>query len=265
MRVNLKLHTLQAATGLALAVAAGTVRAQDLPPVTWDVQANHSQLSAGLPDGESLSVRASVPLPQGNSMTAELMQERKFGAKGGVLALAYTRVLNPDWFATGTLVVGNGGPNWAKWRTDMQISAKWLEQRQLVTSGALYHAVFDGGRSDSGLRLSAALYLADPAVLEAGVTFNLSQPGSVNSDMPYVALTLGREGQQYLSLRVSNGTEAYQALGTGVQLVNFHSRTVGATWRRWVGPQWGFTAQAEHYRNPTYQRQTLGLGLFAQW
>ncbi|BDT69928.1 hypothetical protein os1_41200 [Comamonadaceae bacterium OS-1] len=271
MRVNMMLHARQAATGLALAMGTGTVlaqsdaSAQSLSPVTWDVQASRSQLSAGLPNGEALAVRANMALPDGSNLQSELMQERKFGEHGGTLALAYTAFFAPDWFATGTLVAGNGGPNWAKWRADLQVSTKWLDQRQLVTSAALYHAVFDGGRSDSGLRLSASWYLPAPAVVEAGVTFNLSQPGSVNSDMPYAAITFGRTGEQYLSMRVSNGTESYQALGAGAQLVNFHSRAVGVTWRRWIGPQWGFTAQAEHYRNPTYQRQTLGLGLFAQW
>lgn len=239
--------------------------ADALPPATWDVSATHSKLSANLPDGELLSVRAAWALPKGDSVQAELVRERKFGELGGVFALAYTQVFSPDWFGTGTLVAGQGGPNWANFRIDTQVSKKWLSQRQLVTSLALNHATYDNDRSDSGLRLSAAWYLDLPAVLEAGVTFNLSQPGSVNSTMPYASVTFGQTGQQYLSLRLSNGTEAYQALGTSAQLVNFHSRTVSATWRRWIGPQWGLTAQAEHYRNPTYQRQTLGLGLFAQW
>jgi YaiO family outer membrane protein len=147
----------------------------------------------------------------------------------------------------------------------LQVSTKWLEQRDLVTSAALFRAVFDGGRSDTGLRLSTTWYVAPPAVLEAGVTFNVSQPGSVHSSMPYVSATLGRDGQQYLSLRATSGTEGYQALGLQTQLVNFRSSSQSATWRQWIGPQWGFTAQAEHYRNPTYQRRTLGVGLFAQW
>lgn len=267
MRLN---PIFQACTGMAMALGAQAVSAQSAPvqplsPVTWDIQATHSKLSAGLPDGEALAVRATVALPGGSSLQSELMQERKFGERGGIWALAYTDFFAPDWFATGTLVVGQGGPNWANGRADLQVSTKWLDQRQLVTSGALYHAVYDGGRSDSGLRLSAVWYLPLPAVLEMGVTFNLSQPGSVNSDMPYASVTVGQEGQQYLSLRLSNGTEAYQALGAATQLVNFHSRSVSVTWRRWIGPQWGFTAQAEHYRNPAYQRQTLGVGLFAQW
>lgn len=273
MPVNLIPPTVTA-LALALALGAGTVLAQardtnalpqELPPVVWDVSATHSHLTAGLPDAEALSVRASMALPQGNSLNAELVQERKFGTQGGVAALAYTATLTPDLFATGTLVAGHGGPNWANARADMQVSAKWLEQRQWITSAALFRAVFDEGRSDSGLRLSTAWYLELPAVLEAGVTFNISQPGRVHSRMPYASATWGREGQQYISLRASRGTEAYQALGLQTQLVNFRSRSVAATWRQWIGPQWGITAQAEHYRNPTYQRRTLGVGLFAQW
>ena len=264
------------AIGLAAVLCSATAAAQpspaaadassNAPPlVTWDVLASHSSLSAGLPDGESLSLRFAWQLAGGDSLNAELLDERKFGAHGGVAALAYTRVLSPDWFGTGSLVFGHGGPNWANARGDVQLSRKWLAQRQLVTSVAATYAVFDNQRSDSGLRLSAAWYLQLPAVLEAGVLFNRSQPGRITSQMPYVSATFGRQGEQYLSLRASSGTEAYQALGAEAQLVNFHSRSVAATWRRWIAPQWGFTAQAEQYNNPTYQRNTLGLGLFAKW
>lgn len=267
MRLNL---LIQACTGMAIALGAKSVFAQSASvqpptPVTWDIQTTQSRLSAGLPDGKTVAVRANVALPGGASLQSELLQERKFGEQGGTWGLAYTDFFTPDWFATGTLVAGQGGANWANVRADLQVSTKWLDQRQLVTSGALYHAVYDNNRSDTGLRLAAVWYLPLPAVLETGVTFNRSQPGNVNSDMPYASVTFGQEGQQYLSLRISNGTEAYQALGAAAQLVNFHSRSVAATWRRWIGPQWGFTAQAEHYRNPVYQRQTLGVGLFAQW
>jgi YaiO family outer membrane protein len=254
------------ATGNAAATVSNATNATDAStPVTWDVVASHSNLSVGLADGESLSFRAAWQLSEGNNLQAEVLDERKFGAHGGVAALAYTRVLSPDWFGTGTLVFGHGGPNWANARGDLQLSRKWLAQRQLVTSVAATYAVFDNQRSDSGLRLSAAWYLELPAVLEAGVLFNRSQPGSITSQMPFVSATLGSQGQQYLSLRASSGTEAYQALGAAAQLVNFRSHSVAATWRRWIAPQWGFTAQAEQYNNPTYQRNSLGLGLFAKW
>ncbi len=290
------------ALGLACAAAFAAVGApaygQTVQPVrsTFDVAFAHSNLSSGLAQGESVNVRGVWLLGGGNVAYGEVLQERKFGRLGGVFAGAYTRVLSPDWYATGTLALGHGGPNWANQRVDAQVSRKWLAERQLVTSAALYYArfrsdgsdafkrhvfddyvydtpsnpisryrVIESDRTDRGVRLSAAWYLKLPAVLEAGITLNRSDPGGISSHMPYFAATFGRQGSQYVSLRVASGTEAYQALGAAAQLVDFRSDTATLAWRRWIGPSWGFTALAEAYRNPTYHRQTLGVGVFAQW
>lgn len=250
-----------------LLCASPLAMAQDAPPAraTFDVVYTHSNLSAGLPDAESVDLRGTWALANGNLLQAEILDERKFGDHGGIAGLSYTAVFSPDWYGTGTVVGGVGGPNWANNRVDAQLSRKWLSSRQLVTSAALYRAAFDNDRNDSGARLSAALYLDAPVVLEAGVILNVSQPGRIHSHMPYASVTVGREGSQYFSLRASRGTEAYQALGNQAQLVNFSSRSLGANWRRWLGPRWGLSAQAEYYENPTYRRRTLGAGLFVQW
>jgi YaiO family outer membrane protein len=265
-----KLGNVATMTALAVAAAAfapaGVAHAQAAPTTsTWELQGNDSQLSANLPDGRAVSLRASWALAGGDNLQAELMQERKFGDVGGIAALAYTRVFSDDWFGTGTFVYGHGGRNWADLKLDLQMSRKWLESRQLVTSVAIYRALYDAGRNDSGYRLSAAWYATLPVVWEAGVTLNTSQPGGIHSQMPYVAVTMGREKDQYLSLRYNRGSEAYQAVGREAQLVGFRSRGVTASWRRWLGTDWGVTALAEHYHNPSYVRRTLGVGVFAQW
>lgn len=260
---SLALGLLQA----GLLVCASGATAQAVLPVrsTVDVAVAHGNLSNGLPQAESVNLRGVWRLDNGDVAYAELLDERKFGRRGGIAAGAYTRVFSPDWYATATVAAGHGGPNWANARIDAQVSRKWLDARQLVTSAALYGARYDNDRTDSGLRLSAAWYLPLPAVLEGGVTFNVSQPGRVHSHMPYVAATFGREGWQYVSVRATSGTEAYQALGGSQQLVDFHSNSQSLAWRRWIGQRWGFSAQAERYRNPSYQRHTVGLGLFVQW
>lgn len=266
MSMDTPASTVAAALAWALCGAAQAQTAAEPPlRVSWDLQTTHSTLSAGLPDGHAVNVRGTVVLPRGDVLLIDLLDERKFGESGGVVAAAYTAVLSPDWFTTQTLAFGRGGPNWANFRADAQISRKWLAQRQLVSSAALYKAFFANERSDTGLRLSLAWYLAAPAVLEAGVIVNVSQPGSVNSRMPYASATFGREGVQYLSLRATSGSEAYQAIGSQAQLVDFRSRSLALGWRRWIGPQWGLTAQLERYRNPSYQRHTLGLGVFVQF
>ena len=247
------------AASLALPALAQTA------PLTVEAVASQGRLSAGLPDARALSLRATWLQPGGNVLRGELLSETKFDKRGGVAAVGYTAVLSPDWVAAGTLALGTGGPNWANQRLDIELSRSWGDSRSLVTRAALYRAWFDDQRSDRGLRLALVAYLPGSLVLEAGTALNLSEPGAVHSAMPFASATLGRDGQQYLSLRVSRGSEAYLSTVFGPQAVQFDSHSVAVNWRRWVGPQWGFIAQAEQYGNPSYRRSTLGAGLFAQW
>ena len=252
---------------MALATTGGTVSAQTAEParITVDLITSHSNLSAGLPSGEAVNLRVAADLPWGDAVLAELLDERKFGQRGGVAAASYTRRLDADWYAIGSLALGHGGLNWARRRVDLQLSRKWLDRQQLVASAALYDARFDMGRSDQGGRVAATWYAELPLLVEAGVLINVSRPGSVRSRMRYLSAVFGHEGSEVFTVRVSSGREAYQALGAGATLVDFPSRTVGATWRHWLGPDWGVSAQVEQYHNPSYDRRTLGLGVFARW
>lgn len=229
-----------------------------------ELTGSQSELSAGLPRGTAANLRANWSTRPGTLLAAELLAEKKFGETGGVAGLGITQDFSEAWFGSATLLGGWGGPNWARQRVDASVSRKWGLRRQFVTTLGGYRARYDGSRSDTGLRVSANYYVNEFVVLEAGSSFNRSQPGGVRSRMPYLAATLGREGQQYLSLRVARGSEAWQALGAGSQLVDFHSSTVGLDWRWWVDPGWGLLLRAEHYSNPTYRRSTLGGGLFMQ-
>ena len=235
------------------------------PPFTVDLLATQGRLSAGLPDAQAVNLRGTWLLAGGDVARAELLAEDKFNSRGGIAALGYTWVLSPDWVAAGTAAVGQGGPNWANARIDGELSRSWGQARAVVTRLALYRALFDNRRSDRGVRLALVGYLPGSLVVEAGTALNISEPGAVRSAMPFVAATWGQDGQQYLSLRASRGSEAYQALGAGQQLVDFKSQSFGLSWRRWIAPQWGLVAQAEQYRNPTYARLSLGVGVFAQW
>ena len=256
------------AAPLLLAALAGQAPAPALAqaaPLTVELIASQGRLSAGLPDAQALNLRATWLQPGGNVLRGEVLGEDKFDRRGGVAAVGYSAVLSPDWVAAGTLALGTGGPNWANQRIDAELSRSWGETRAFVTRAALYKAWFDDHRSDRGLRLALVAYLPGSLVLEAGTALNLSEPGAVHSAMPFASATLGRDGEQYLSLRLSRGSEAYLATVFGPQPVQFDSHSVGLNWRRWLGPQWGLILQAEQYGNPSYRRTTLGAGLFAQW
>ncbi len=251
--------------GAATATATRAQAPAEPPKLTLDIQASRSRLTAGQPDGHSTNLRGTW-LPSGGAVTTvELLDETKFGAHGGIAAASHTRDFGPEWYGTATLALGHGGPNWARRRIDLDLATKWGERREIVTHLAVNGARYDDERSDHGLRASVVAYLQVPVVVEIGVILNRSSPGAVHSQMPYASISWGREGWQYLGLRASSGNEAYQALGAGRQLVDFHSRSVGLNWRRWLGPRWGITVGAEDYRNPSYRRRTASAGLLVQF
>jgi len=227
-----------------------------------ELVASQSRLSADLPDGSAANLRATWSPRSGTLLSAEALSEKKFGATGGLAGLGLTQELGERWYGSVAGLGGWGGVNWAAQKLDLSLSRKWGERRQFVTTLGGYRARFEGGRSDSGLRLSATHYVNAGLVLDAGAAFNRSQPGSVGSVMPWFAATLGSEGWQYVSLRVSRGSEAWQPLVGSAQIVDFKSSSVGIDWRRWVEPGWGFVLRAEHYTNPSYHRNTLGAGVF---
>ena len=234
-------------------------------PITVDLIGGHGWLTNNQPAANAVNLRAVYDLPYGDTVRAEVLDETKFGSHGGVVGGSYTAVLGTDWLLTGTLAFGHGGLNWAKVRTDVEVGKKWLEAKNLVTRIAAYRAVYDGDRSDTGGRVSVAYYTDNHFVFEAGGLYNVSQPSSVSSQQGFASVTWGLPGRQYLSARFSSGTEAYQAIGDGRQLVGFHSKSYGLGWRQWIDRSWGLSLGAEYYRNPSYARTTALLGAFVQW
>jgi len=260
LSISLSLRPAALAAALAVAACALPAQARD----TLELGGSASRLSAGLPDGQSTHLRGSWALGQETVVNAELMQERKFGERGGIAAAGVTRTLDEDWFVSGALAGGWGGPNWNRSRIDGAVSRKWGAERRWVTTLGGYHARFDAGRSDSGLRISVNYYANHFAVFELGATLNRSRPGNVHSTMPWLAVSLGEEGRQSLALRVAHGREAWLVMGDTALPVDFASTTLGADWRWWLAPDWGVVLRAERYLNPSYRRTTLGGGVFMQ-
>lgn len=239
--------------------------AQPAQKLTVEVGSSRGRVTAGLGQVEANSVRGVWAFASGDVLNAEVLDERKFGLHGQVVALGGTKVLSPEWSVGGTLVSGQGGDAWARNRYDLELTKAWGPGHSLLTRAARYHARFDGNRADKGWRLSSTVYLSVPLVLEGGVTLNVSEPGAVRSHMPYLAATFGKDGEQYLVLRATRGTEAYQAVAAGAQLVDFKSNSLGLRWQYWLAPSYGLVVQGEHYRNPSYERKTVGMSGFAQW
>jgi len=222
---------------------------------------DYMALSDGLGDWTGGYFRGVVE--KGNNVwNGEINGQREFGDAGVYFAAGDTYTFNPDWY--GALTVGSsaGGFFWPRFRTDGFINKKWLAKKQWITSfGLSYYAAKDV-HSDYSFFLGSTYYFDKPWVVEAGVRFNVSNPGNVFSPAGFVAVTQGRNKHQYITVRVGFGEEAYQLIGPTTTLTDFQSQDFSVTVRRWVGKSWGFNFVAEYYHNPFYVRGGSTLGFF---
>jgi len=205
-------------------------------------------------------------LTQGkNIWNAEVSGQREFGDAGVYLAAGDAYNFNPDWY--GSLTVGSSvdGFFWPRFRADGFINRKWMGRKQLITTfGFGYYAAKDVHR-DHSFFLGSTYYFRKPWILEEGIRFNISNPGSVFSPAGFAAVTQGRSQQHYITVRAGFGTEAYQLVGPTVTLNDFESQTLAVTWRQWVGANWGFNLVGDSYHSPFYTRGGASFGFFREF
>jgi YaiO family outer membrane protein len=155
-----------------------------------------------------------------------------------------------------------GGFFWPRFRGDGFINKKWMGRKQLITTfGFGYYSAKDVHR-DHSFFVGSTYYFAKPWILEEGIRFNVSNPGSVFSPAAFVAVTQGRNKQHYITLRVGFGEEAFQLVGPTLTLSDFQSQTLTGTWRQWIGTNWGVNLVGDYYHNPYYQRGGTTFGFF---
>jgi YaiO family outer membrane protein len=198
-------------------------------------------------------------------LSAEINGQREFDDAGVYIAVGDTYTFNSSWYGSVTVGSSVGGFFWPRFRTDAFINKKWLKRQQWVTTaGYGYYAAKDV-HHDQSVFLGTTYYFERPWIVEEGLRFNVSHPGSVFSPSGFVAVTQGRDKRYYVTLRTGFGEEAYQLVGPAVSLNDFTSQTVTLTWRHWVGRSWGFNAVADYYHNPFYSRGGGVLGLFKEF
>jgi len=205
-------------------------------------------------------------LTQGNNIwNAEVNGQHEFGDAGNYLAAGDTYNFNSDWYASLTAGSSVGGFFWPRYRADGFLNKKWLARKQLITTfGFGYYAAKDVHR-DHSFYVGSTYYFTKPWILEEGIRFNVSNPGSVFSPAGFVAVTQGRNQQHYITVRAGFGTEAYQLIGPTAVLTDFESQTFTVTWRQWVGKNWGVNLVGDFYHSPFYVRGGSSLGFFREF
>lgn len=222
---------------------------------------DYAPLTAGFGEWRGGYIRTSVTKGS-NVWNAEATGQSEFGDSGTYFDGGDTFTLNANWYGSASVGSSAGGFFWPKFRTDEFINKKWLKSKQWITTfGFGYDAAKDAHR-DHSFYVGTTYYFSKPWIVESGIRFNISNPGSVFSSAGFVAITQGRANHHYITVRIGAGEEAYQLIGPVTSLSDFESQTATITWRKWIGRHWGINFVGDYYHNPFYMRGGPSVGLF---
>jgi YaiO family outer membrane protein len=200
-----------------------------------------------------------------NTWAVEANGEHEFGDAGTYIDAGDTYNFNDNWYASVTAGSSVGGFFWPRSRLDSFLNRKWLGRRQLITTFGYGYDHAKDVHSDHSYFIGTTYYFDGPWIIEDGVRFNVSSPGTVFSPSGFVAITQGTNKNHYVTLNLEAGQEAYQIVGITSVLTRFPSQSGTVTWRQWLGRNWGFNLVTEFYHSPYYHRGGGSLGFFKEF
>jgi YaiO family outer membrane protein len=200
-----------------------------------------------------------------NIWNAEINGQQEFGDAGVYFAAGDTYNFNSDWYGAFTVGSSAGGFFWPRFRSDGFINKKWLARKQWITTAGVSYVMAKDVHRDHTLYLGSTYYFQKPWIVEEGIYFNISHPGAVFAPAGFVAVTQGHNKQQYITVRAGFGEEGYQLVGPTATLSQFNSGTLTITWRKWMGPNWGFDFVGDYYHSPFYMRGGSTFGFFKEF
>jgi YaiO family outer membrane protein len=80
-----------------------------------------------------------------------------------------------------------------------------------------------------------------------------------------LAITHGHEKERYITLRAETGREGYLVVGPQSVLQDFDYRQYSATWRQWIGVNWGINVIFNHENTPFFRRNGGTVGMFVDF
>lgn len=243
----------------------------DAPLEGWrlfDMSVDHHRLSSGLPSWQNTTLRGLYRLGD-HLWHGEVQHADRFGERGNYAGLQDTVRLAPTWHASLGYGLGDG-VNWLpRYRVDAFLHHTWGAQNNWVTHLGVGEIRAPDEHRDRWGSLGLSAYMDHPTlgpwVAQGEVRRTRSDPGRVQTQQQFVALTLGTHRVTQLTWRHGWGREGWQALGDAQALVNFASRQDSLSLRHWITPEWGLRLMAEDYRNAQYRRRGWTFAVFREW
>lgn len=237
----------------------------ETPGGSLEANALYYDLSDGFAPTSGVNLRGRLGPVGKDEWLAELAYLDRFDDTGTFGQVGNIHQFDDRWFSQLYLASSAGGFFWPEFRIDASLSRRMLAGRNLVvTAGVAYFDAKDI-HSDTGYRLETIYYTSSPWVFQAGVTYNVSEPGSVGSTSGYAAVSHVTDGTRILSARVGAGHQAYQPLQADSFQVDIPFTSVRVTWKEWVGARWGVQLAADSYLSDVYDQHGVEVGLFREF
>jgi YaiO family outer membrane protein len=234
------------------------------PTRSIDVSTGYQHLTGGYSPWRQLTIHG-VYESDRHVFQGELSHKREFDTTGNFLGLTDTYTINDDWFTSGSVGFGDGAFYLPRIRFDGFVYRKFLPKKNFVGSlGVGYYDAPDG-HIDRSIAVGGAYYFEQPLVVEGGIRFNRSNPGGVNTHQQFVAASYSPDSQNALSARFAWGSEGYVPLAAKSSMVGFNSTDASVSWRHRFDKRWGFSISANRYRNPSYARSGVDVGVTRQF
>jgi YaiO family outer membrane protein len=243
------------------AVAAAPLQASAEPIRNLELSTGAQSLTGGYGNWNDITLRGAYGMSR-HVFQAEASVQRRFNEDGAFIGLGDTYTFNEDWYGSLAVGAGDGAFYLPRYRADATLYRKFLPGRNLVGNVGIGYYKAPDGHSDRSVSVGAAYYFEAPWIIEGGVRFNSSNPGSVRTQQQFAAVTYGRDKQDLVTARYAWGGEGYLATGPNTQLVNFDSREASIAWRHWFSPRTGVLVGANRYSNPLYRRTGVNVGIF---
>ncbi len=236
-----------------------------------EVGTNFSAVSNRQGDWQGEGVHGEMQTDPANRWKFDFLHQREFRDSGNYLSVGNVHSFNSDWYSDINVGTSTGGFFLPTYRIDAFLNKKWFEQRNFLTTIGYGHFQSRDIYADNSVYFGTTWYFMPYWILEDGIRYNVSSPGSVNSATGFVALTNGRASNYYVTVRYGYGKEAYQLVGFGNLISDFYSHSASISWRQWMlrdwgfDNDWGFATRAEYYTNPNYHRVGGYFGVFKEF